>query len=80
MRARVFGLLGAGCDVGIPLGGLLSGLAAEGIGVSATFGVVVAIYTVVTLAPLSGGSWRLMERRDNTTASHSECDLNTVAQ
>ncbi|WP_083403778.1 MFS transporter [Curtobacterium sp. MCBA15_001] len=63
MRARVFGLLGAGSYAGIPLGGLLAGLAAEGVGVSATFGVVVAIYTVVTLAPLTGGAWRLMERR-----------------
>ena len=62
MRARVFGLLGAGSWAGIPLGGLLAGFAAEGIGVSATFGVVVAVYTVVTLAPLTGGAWRLMER------------------
>lgn len=63
MRARVFGLLGAGSYAGIPLGGLLAGLSAEGIGVSATFGIVAALYTVVTLAPLTGGSWRLMERR-----------------
>ncbi len=65
MRARVFGLLGAGSYAGIPLGGLLAGLAAEGIGVSTTFGVVVAVYTVVTLAPLTGGAWRLMERRSS---------------
>ncbi|MFZ6991764.1 MFS transporter [Curtobacterium sp. RRHDQ66] len=62
MRARVFGLLGAGSWAGIPLGGLLAGVAADGIGVSTTFGVVACIYTVVTLAPLLGGSWRLMER------------------
>ena len=64
MRARVFGLLGAGSWAGIPLGGLLAGFAADGIGVAATFGVVVAVYTVVTLAPLTGGAWRLMERPD----------------
>lgn len=75
MRARVFGLLGAGSYAGIPLGGLLSGLAAEGIGVSATFGVVVAIYTVVTLAPLSGGSWRLMERRGSGATGPGERDM-----
>ncbi|TCK66181.1 MFS transporter [Curtobacterium sp. PhB136] len=62
MRARVFGLLGAGSWAGIPLGGLLAGVAADGLGVSATFGIVAAVYTVVTLAPLLGGSWRLMER------------------
>ncbi len=62
MRARVFGLLGAGSWAGIPLGGLLAGFAAEGVGVQATFGVVLVLYTVVTLAPLTGGAWRLMER------------------
>ncbi|MBF4608093.1 MFS transporter [Curtobacterium sp. VKM Ac-1393] len=62
MRARVFGLLGAGSWAGIPLGGLLAGFAAEGVGIQATFGVVVVLYTVVTLAPLTGGAWRLMER------------------
>ncbi|TCL79898.1 MULTISPECIES: MFS transporter [unclassified Curtobacterium] len=62
MRARVFGLLGAGSWAGIPLGGLLAGFAAEGVGVQATFGAVVVLYTVVTLAPLTGGAWRLMER------------------
>ncbi|QKS15045.1 MFS transporter [Curtobacterium sp. Csp2] len=63
MRARVFGLLSAGSWAGIPLGGLFGGIAADGIGVTATFGVVAVVYTVVTLSPLLGGSWRLMERR-----------------
>ncbi|WP_307858403.1 MFS transporter [Curtobacterium aurantiacum] len=62
MRARVFGLLGAGAWAGIPVGGLLAGLAADGFGTSATFGAVAVLYTVVTMAPLLGGSWRLMER------------------
>ena len=66
MRARVFGLLSAGSWAGIPLGGLLGGIAADGIGVTATFGVVAVVYTVVTLSPLLGGSWRLMERRPVT--------------
>ncbi|MBT1670433.1 MFS transporter [Curtobacterium flaccumfaciens pv. flaccumfaciens] len=63
MRARVFGLLGAGAWAGIPVGGLLAGLVADGVGVEATFAVVAVVYTVVTLTPLLGGSWRLMERR-----------------
>lgn len=62
MRARVFGLLSAGSWAGIPLGGLFGGIAADGIGVTTTFGVVAVVYTVVTLSPLLGGSWRLMER------------------
>jgi MFS family permease len=69
MRARVFGLLGAGAWAGIPVGGLLAGLAADGVGVEATFGVVAVVYTVVTLTPLLGGSWRLMERRSVTASA-----------
>jgi len=62
MRARVFGLLASGAWAGIPVGGLLAGLAADGVGISATFGAAAVLYTVVTMAPLLGGSWRLMER------------------
>lgn len=69
MRARVFGLLGAGAWAGIPVGGLLAGLAADGVGVEATFAVVAVVYTIVTLTPLLGGSWRLMERRSITVAA-----------
>lgn len=69
MRARVFGLLGAGAWAGIPVGGLLAGLAADGVGVDATFAVVAVVYTVVTLTPLLGGSWRLMERRSVTVSA-----------
>lgn len=69
MRARVFGLLGAGAWAGIPIGGLLAGLAADGVGVEATFAVVAVVYTIVTLTPLLGGSWRLMERRSVTVSA-----------
>ena len=71
MRARVFGLLGAGAWAGIPVGGLLAGLTADGVGVEATFAVVAVVYTVVTLTPLLGGSWRLMERRSITVPAGS---------
>ncbi|MCS6578650.1 MFS transporter [Curtobacterium poinsettiae] len=71
MRARVFGLLGAGAWAGIPVGGLLAGLAADGVGVETTFAVVAVVYTVVTLTPLLGGSWRLMERRSITVPAGS---------
>ena len=62
LRARVFGLLAAGGWAGVPIGGLLAGVAAQGIGVTASFGVIAVAYTLVTLTPLLGGSWRLMER------------------
>ncbi|RLP75616.1 MFS transporter [Mycetocola tolaasinivorans] len=62
MRGRVYGLITAGAWAGIPLGGLLGGVSASVIGVTATFGVIAVIYTLATLWPLTGGNWRLMER------------------
>jgi MFS family permease len=63
LRGRVFGLLNAGAWAGVPVGALLGGVAADTIGLTVAFGVVAVVYTVVTLSPLSGGSWREMERR-----------------
>ncbi|MGU3358020.1 MFS transporter [Microbacterium sp. M4A5_1d] len=69
MRGRVFGLLNAGTWAGVPLGALLGGIAADGLGLFASFGIVAIVYTVVTTAPLTGGAWRLMERRPNEQAA-----------
>ncbi|KQS16443.1 MFS transporter [Frigoribacterium sp. Leaf186] len=63
LRGRVFGLLNAGAWAGIPAGALLGGVAADTIGLTVAFGIVAAVYTVVTLTPLTGGAWRQMERR-----------------
>jgi hypothetical protein len=62
LRGRVFGLLNAGAWAGVPFGALLGGVAADTIGLSVAFGIVAAVYVTVTLTPLAGGSWRLMER------------------
>ena len=62
LRARVLGLVTAGAWAGMPLGGLLGGLGAEFLGVRTAFAVIAAIYIAVTLTPLLGGAWRLMER------------------
>ncbi|WP_424447571.1 MFS transporter [Microbacterium arborescens] len=62
MRGRVFGLLNAGTWAGVPLGALLGGVAADGLGLFVSFGIVAVVYTVVTALPLTGGTWRLMER------------------
>lgn len=62
MRGRVFGLLNAGAWAGVPLGALLGGVAADGLGLFVSFGIVALVYTVVTALPLTGGTWRLMER------------------
>jgi MFS family permease len=63
LRGRVFGLLNAGAWAGVPFGALLGGVAADTIGLTVAFGIVAAVYVAVTLTPLAGGSWRLMERR-----------------
>jgi MFS family permease len=68
MRGRVFGLINAGAWAGVPFGALLGGIAADTIGLTAAFAVVAVVYTLVTLSPLAGGSWRQMERRSERLA------------
>ncbi|MGY4857682.1 MFS transporter [Cryobacterium sp. AP23] len=63
MRGRVFGLINAGAWAGVPFGALIGGIAADTIGLAFAFGIVAVVYTLVTLSPLTGGSWRLMERQ-----------------
>jgi hypothetical protein len=62
MRGRVFGLVNAGAWAGVPFGALLGGIAADTIGLGLAFGFIAVVYTLVTLSPLTGGAWRLMER------------------
>ena len=68
MRGRVFGLVNAGAWAGVPFGALLGGIAADTIGLSWAFGIIAVAYTVVTLSPLLGGPWRLMERQSAASA------------
>lgn len=63
MRGRVFGLINAGAWAGVPFGALLGGVAADTIGLALAFGVIAVLYPLVTLTPLTGGAWRLMERQ-----------------
>jgi MFS family permease len=62
MRGRVFGLVNAGAWAGVPLGALLGGIAVDTVGFGLAFGVAAVVYTLVTLSPLTGGTWRQMER------------------
>ncbi|WP_299306298.1 MFS transporter [uncultured Brachybacterium sp.] len=71
LRARVFGLVTACAWAGMPLGGLVGGLGAELLGVRTTFAVIATIYIVVSLTPLLGGAWRLMERPTPSGPTHS---------
>lgn len=62
LRGRVFGLINAGAWAGVPFGALLGGVAADTVGLAVAFGVIAVAYTLATLTPLLGGSWRQMER------------------
>ena len=63
LRARVWGVVIAGCSAAIPVGGVLAGLAVEQLGLTRSFVVFGTTYLLVTLAPLVGSSWSGLERR-----------------
>ncbi|POH62575.1 MFS transporter [Cryobacterium zongtaii] len=67
MRGRVFGMINAGAWAGVPFGALVGGIAADTIGLAASFGIIAVAYTLVTLSPLTGGAWRQMERQPAPT-------------
>ncbi|WP_258072398.1 MFS transporter [Rathayibacter sp. AY1C5] len=62
LQARVLGLVSAGTWAGMPLGGVLGGLAADTLGLRLTFAVTAVVYVVAAGTPLLGGAWRRMER------------------
>ncbi|QYF75114.1 MFS transporter [Cryobacterium sp. PAMC25264] len=72
LRGRVFGLINAGAWAGVPFGALLGGIAGDTIGLPMAFGIVAVLYTMITLSPLTGGTWRQMERRDAAAVTRSE--------
>jgi MFS family permease len=62
LRARVFGVLTAGAMVGAPLGALLAGAIAPGIGITASLLLFGAVYTVATMSLLFIPSLRAMNK------------------
>ncbi|MER7459047.1 MFS transporter [Micromonospora sp. NPDC126480] len=62
MRARVYGVIGAGAWAAIPLGALSAGVAGEHVGTTPTLVAAGAAYLLVVLTPLLGGPWRTMGR------------------
>jgi MFS family permease len=62
MRARVYGVIGAGSWAAMPLGALGAGVAADRVGTTATLLTVGGCYLLVVLTPLLGGPWRAMHR------------------
>jgi MFS family permease len=70
MRARVFGLLGAGVIAGIPLGTLASGFIVTAIGLRMTLAAMGAIYLLATLSILVNPALKRMEK--STTSAEEE--------
>lgn len=68
MRARVYGLVGAGAWAAMPLGALAAGLGTETVGLRPTIIGIAVGYALVTLTPLLGGPWREMDRPGGVTA------------
>ncbi len=62
LQARVLGALGALAWAGIPLGGLVGGLAVDTLGLTASAVVLGAVYLVATLSPFVMPVWREMAR------------------
>jgi MFS family permease len=61
LRARVLGAMTTGVSVGLPVGSLGAGLAVTAAGLAPVLLAVGVVYALVTLAPLTGGSWRNLE-------------------
>jgi MFS family permease len=62
LQARVLGALGALAWAGIPLGGLVGGLAVDTFGAVSTAWVLGAVYLAATLTPFVLPVWRGMDR------------------
>jgi predicted MFS family arabinose efflux permease len=62
MRARVFGLVGAGAWAAMPIGSVVAGVAVERIGLTGCLTAVGVGYLLIVLTPLLGGPWRDLDR------------------
>lgn len=58
MRARVFGAMSAGVSAAMPIGAFLGGASIAAFGLGPTLLGAAVVYTVATLTPLFGRSWR----------------------
>jgi MFS family permease len=61
LRSRVSGILAAGCQMTIPLGGLTAGFLVDGAGLHTALLIVGGLYFLATLSPLVFPSWRTMD-------------------
>jgi len=74
LQARVLGALGALAWAGIPVGGIVGGAVAEGVGLTATLWLIGAAYLAATLVPFVFPVWRQMDRRVSPRSPHPAAD------
>ncbi|MFG3285727.1 MFS transporter [Streptomyces sp. NPDC048111] len=61
LRSRVAGVLTAGCELAMPLGGLAAGFLVEGVGLRGALLAVGGVYLLATLSPLVFPAWKDMD-------------------
>ena len=71
MRARVYGVVFAGCAAAMPVGGVLAGVSVAAFGLAPTLWMFGGFYLAVTLAPAFLTSWRGLERQVEPITSSS---------
>lgn len=69
MRARVFGVVFAGCTAAMPVGGVLAGAAVTQGGLVPALWAFGLAYLAVTVSPAFGRSWTGLERQRPVTAA-----------
>ncbi|WP_328538498.1 MFS transporter [Streptomyces sp. NBC_00344] len=69
LRSRVSGVLTAGCELAMPIGGLGAGLLASAAGASGALLIVGALYFLTTLSPLLFPAWRTMDESPGLLSS-----------
>lgn len=64
LRSRVSGVITAGCELAMPVGGLAAGLLVESAGVKGALLAMGGVYLLATLSPLVFPVWRTMDGAD----------------
>ncbi|MGW8882629.1 MFS transporter, partial [Streptomyces mirabilis] len=76
LRSRVSGVITAGCELAMPVGGLAAGLLVESAGVKGALLAMGGVYLLATLSPLVFPVWRTMDDAgaDGTGGDGAEAD------
>jgi MFS family permease len=80
MRARVFGVVFAGCTAAMPVGGVLAGASVEAFGLTTALWWFGGAYLLVTLAPAAFRSWRGLDRQPLPVTSASVAVTTAASQ